>query len=95
MQHTSLSLGAAAVATLVLAGCATNPVTGKRQVMLVSENQELAMGQQADPAVVAQFGLYPDKKIQRFITEKGKAMAAVSHRAELWHAIHHRIGRSH
>ena len=71
------------MATLVLAGCATNPVTGKRQVMLVSENQELAMGQQADPAVVAQFGLYPDKKIQRFITEKGKAMAAVSHRAEL------------
>ena len=67
----------------VLHGCATNPVTGKRQMILVSENQELAMGQQADPAVVAQFGLYPDKKIQRFITDKGKQMAAVSHRPEL------------
>lgn len=68
---------------LTLTGCATNPVTGKRQLILVSENQELAMGQQADPAVVAQFGLYPDKKIQRFITDKGKQMAAVSHRSNL------------
>ncbi len=77
------SLAATALAGLLFAGCATNPVTGKRQVILVSENQELAMGQQADPAVVAQFGLYPDKKVQRFITDKGKAMAAVSHRAGL------------
>ena len=83
MKHVFLLWAAVAVASLVLTGCATNPVTGKRQVMLVSENQELAMGQQADPAVVAQFGLYPDKKIQRFITDKGKAMAAVSHRNEL------------
>ena len=30
-------------------GCAVNPVTGKKEVMLVSEGQELAMGQQSDP----------------------------------------------
>ncbi|WP_400190249.1 M48 family metalloprotease [Hymenobacter sp. B81] len=65
------------------ASCATNPVTGKRQVMLVSEGQELAMGQQSDPAVTAQFGLYPDQKLQNFINEKGKQMGAISHRPEL------------
>lgn len=68
---------------LLAAACATNPVTGKKEVMLVSEGQELAMGQQSDPAVVAQFGLYPDDKLQKFINEKGKQMGAVSHRPEL------------
>ncbi|GAB3238169.1 M48 family metalloprotease [Hymenobacter seoulensis] len=76
-----LALGGTA---LVLAqGCATNPVTGKREVMLVSEGQELAMGQQSDPAVQAQFGVYPDEKMQQFINEKGKKMGAVSHRPTL------------
>ncbi|SFP71912.1 M48 family metalloprotease [Hymenobacter arizonensis] len=76
-----LSVGAAAV--LLLSGCATNPVTGKREVSLVSEGQEVAMGAQSDPAVTAQFGLYEDPKMQKFIDEKGQKMAAVSHRANL------------
>ncbi|KAA9327095.1 M48 family metalloprotease [Hymenobacter busanensis] len=75
--------GFSAAALLIAASCATNPVTGKREVMLVSEGQELAMGQQSDPAVTAQFGLYPDQKLQNFINEKGKQMGAVSHRPEL------------
>ena len=41
------------------------------------------MGAQSDPAVTAQMGLYPDKKIQDFINEKGKKMGAVSHRPTL------------
>ncbi|MBC7866818.1 MAG: M48 family metalloprotease [Gloeobacteraceae cyanobacterium ES-bin-316] len=63
--------------------CARNPVTGKRQVVLMSEAQEIAMGQEADPQIVAQYGLYNDKALQAFITEKGKAMAAISHRPQL------------
>ncbi|MFC6224713.1 M48 family metalloprotease [Hymenobacter artigasi] len=72
-----------AVLLTVLVGCAVNPVTGKKEVMLVSEGQELAMGAESDPAVIAQMGLYPDKKIQAFINEKGKQMGAISHRPEL------------
>ena len=63
--------------------CARNPVTGKRQVVLMSEEQEIAMGKEADPQIVAQFGLYQDQALQAFITEKGKAMAAISHRPNL------------
>lgn len=70
------------VVTLIIA-CARNPVTGKKQVVLISEQQEIAMGQQADPEIVATFGLYPDSAIQRFINEKGKQMAAISHRPAL------------
>jgi len=60
--------------------CARNPVTGKKQVVFMSEAQELAMGKEADPQIIAQFGLYEDKALQDFINEKGKAMAAISHR---------------
>jgi predicted Zn-dependent protease len=49
----------------------------------MSEAQEIAMGQEADPQIVAQYGLYDDKPLQAFITEKGKAMAAISHRPNL------------
>lgn len=63
--------------------CATNPVTGKKQVVLMSEEQELAMGREADPQIVAQFGLYENAALQSFITEKGKAMAAISHRPNI------------
>ena len=51
--------------------------------MLVSESQELAMGQQADPGIVASMGLYQDEKLQAFINEKGKEMGAISHRPDL------------
>ena len=69
--------------SFLLATCARNPVTGKRQVVLMSEAQEIAMGKEADPQIVAQYGLYDDKALQAFITEKGKAMAAISHRPQL------------
>lgn len=72
-----------AVLFLVIGSCAVNPVTGKRELMLVSEEQEIAMGKQYDPAVVAEFGLYPDETLQKFINEKGQKMAAISHRPEL------------
>lgn len=69
--------------SILIITCARNPVTGKRQVVLMSEAQEIAMGQEADPQIVAQYGLYDDKALQAFITEKGKAMAAISHRPQL------------
>ena len=49
----------------------------------MSESQEIAMGQQSDPSIVAQFGLYQDETLQSFIDEKGQEMAVVSHRPNL------------
>src|SRR5690606_13992995 len=63
--------------------CAVNPVTGKKQLVLMSEEQEIAMGLQYDPEVVASFGLYEDARLQQFINEKGKEMGAISHRPGL------------
>jgi predicted Zn-dependent protease len=71
------------LATIVLYACSVNPVTGKKELMLVSEAQELAMGQQSDPSIIANYGLYDDKVMQAFINEKGKEMGAISHRPDI------------
>ncbi|MEZ4985847.1 MAG: M48 family metalloprotease [Saprospiraceae bacterium] len=64
-------------------GCARNPVTGKKQFMLMSESQEQAMGASSDPSIIAEFGLYNDPTLQQFLNKKGQEMAAVSHRSDL------------
>lgn len=66
-----------------LAGCARNPATGHKELMLVSESQEIAMGQQYDSQVVATIGLYPDPALQSYIQTLGKRLAATSERPNL------------
>jgi predicted Zn-dependent protease len=68
---------------LINLSCSRNPVTGKRELMLMSTEQEVAMGREADPQIVAAFGLYDDAELQEFIQEKGRQMAAISHRKDL------------
>jgi predicted Zn-dependent protease len=60
--------------------CAVNPVTGKKELMLLSKDQEVAMGSEADPEIVAAYGLYPSRELQQFITSEGQKMVEVSHR---------------
>jgi predicted Zn-dependent protease len=71
------------LALLVASGCAVNPATGGNQLMLVSEAQEIQMGRQADSAVVASIGLYPDAVWQRYIQQFGARLAATSERPTL------------
>jgi predicted Zn-dependent protease len=71
------------ISITLISSCARNPVTGKREVSFMSESQEIAMGKQYDPSIVAQYGVYENKALQDFITLKGKEMAAISHRPNL------------
>lgn len=66
-----------------LISCAVNPVTGRKQLVFMSEAQEISMGKESDPQITAFFGVYDDPKLQQFITEKGLEMAAISHRPKL------------
>src|SRR6185312_12567020 len=70
-------------ACFTASGCAVNPATGKNQLMLVSEDQEIAMGRQADSAVITSIGLYPDAVWQRYIQQFGARIAATSERPNL------------
>jgi predicted Zn-dependent protease len=64
-------------------GCAVNPATGRSQLMLVSESQEIAMGQQADPGISAMFGIYDDAGLQQYVKRLGDSLAATSERPNL------------
>jgi len=68
---------------LLIISCAVNPVTGKRQLVLMSEAQEVALGIQYDPQVLATFGVYEDPDLQSFIQTKGNEMGLISHRPKL------------
>ncbi len=70
-------------ALVMVPSCAVNPVTGKKQLMLMSESQEIAMGKQYDPQVIATFGEYEDEDLMKFIEEKGTEMGKISHRPNL------------
>jgi len=73
----------AVLAALAAAGCAINPATGKNQLMLVSQDQGIAMGRQADTAIIATIGLYPDAAWQSYIQQFGARLAATSERPDL------------
>jgi predicted Zn-dependent protease len=82
------------IATLLLViSCAVNPVTGKKQLMLMSEAQEIQLGLSYDPQVMATFGAYPDQNLQNFVQSRGVEIGKISHRPNL--EYHVRIVDSH
>jgi predicted Zn-dependent protease len=72
---------------LIVISCAINPVTGKRQLMLMSENQELALGSSYDPQVLATFGEYKNAALSNFVQSQGNQMGKISHRPNLQYHI--------
>jgi predicted Zn-dependent protease len=71
------------VATTAAAGCARNPVTGGLQLALISEAQEIQIGQQASQDVARQIGLVDDPALQNYVQDIGRRMAAISQRPNL------------
>ncbi len=63
--------------------CTTDYVTGKRTFSLVSESQEIEMGKEADPAIVAEYGLYDDADLTAYVGQLGQSLAKVSQRPQL------------
>jgi predicted Zn-dependent protease len=77
------NIAARCAALLFLAACATNPVTGKREIALVSEGQEVQMGQQGAQQVAQEIGLVNDQALQQYLQTIGAALAAKSERPNL------------
>ena len=70
-------------------GCATNPVTGRSQFMLMDEQQEIAIDHQQSPhQFSADYGTVQDKALQDYIQATGKAMAAKTHRPQMPYDFH-------
>ena len=76
----------AAVLAVTIAACATNPATGKKEISLMSEAQEIELGKNMDGEVRREMGTYQDAELQRYVESVGMKLARASQRPNLpWH----------
>ena len=80
---TSWKLPLLAAGFIALGACATNPVTGKRELALISEQQEVQIGKQAAQETEQQMGLVKDSALQQYVSNIGMELAKRSERPEL------------
>lgn len=64
-----------------LLGCATNPATGRRELILIPPNQEIALGIEAAPQFEQEFaGKVPNDALQQYVQSVGQKVAAHAER---------------
>lgn len=68
---------------IVLAACSTNPATGKKEISLISEQGEIALGENTDKEVRAQFGVYVDPVLTGYVERVGAELTPFTHRPHL------------
>ncbi len=68
---------------LCLPSCATNPVTGRQELMLLSEGDEIGLGRRTDAQISRTYGLYKAPDLEAYIQRLGKRVAMGSHRPNL------------
>ena len=74
---------ALAAVCLFASSCAVNPVSGKKELSLFSEQQELALGKQSDAEVRGQYGAYADESLTAYVAAAGGTIARGTHRPNL------------
>ena len=68
---------------IFLANCSVNPVTGKQDFVMISENQEIQMGREYNAQILKQSPKYQDQNLQDYVQSIGESLAAKSHRPNL------------
>ncbi|MBT8123265.1 MAG: M48 family metalloprotease, partial [Gammaproteobacteria bacterium] len=76
-------LGILLLGSLFYSGCATNPVSGKKDFVLMSEAQEINLGKQAHQQVMKQYRPYNDPALQSYVEGLVDELGKKSHRANL------------
>jgi predicted Zn-dependent protease len=65
-------------------GCAFNPVTGKKQLMLISESEEIDLDRENSPhQFSSDYGASQNQSLQSYIASVGKPIAAGTHRPNM------------
>jgi predicted Zn-dependent protease len=83
MNAHTLLLAAALACGLALGGCATNPVSGRTDIVTMSAAQEAEIGRKMHPQVLQQYGRYSDEALQAYVNDTGQRIAAASHLPDL------------
>jgi predicted Zn-dependent protease len=83
MPRRPLTVLAVLYAALAVTGCATNPATGKQDIVLMSESDELKVGQQEHAKIMQQYARYDDEALQDYVNQIGQRIVAASHRPQV------------
>ena len=67
----------------ILGSCAVNPVTGKQDFVMISEEEEIQMGREYNAQILKQYPVYQDQSLQEYVQSIGESLALKSHRPEL------------
>lgn len=67
----------------LLSGCATNPVSGNPNFVVMTEAQEISLGRSADADVRKQYRVYDAPELQDYVNQVGQKLAHNSHRPNL------------
>ncbi|MCA1742589.1 MAG: M48 family metalloprotease [Desulfonatronovibrio sp.] len=79
--------GAAGIS--LAAGCAANPVTGRQELMLMSESQEISIDKQNSPhQISADYGVVRDKALNNYVSHVGQTVVRTSHRPDMPFSFH-------
>ena len=60
---------------LIPLSCAINPATGEREFMLVTEQDEIALGKQADQEVGETYGFYENPPLAEYVNRVGQSIS--------------------
>ncbi|MFC1453864.1 M48 family metalloprotease [Verrucomicrobiota bacterium] len=72
------------IAAALLTGCATNPVSGRSQLMFLSESGEVQIDRENSPhQMSADYGAVQDSELNRYVASVGNQLAAISHRPDM------------
>ena len=66
-----------------LVGCAVNPVTGKQDFVMITEEQEIQMGREYNSQILKMNPVYEDQELQEYVQSIGESLAIKSHRPNL------------
>lgn len=67
----------------LISGCAVNPVSGKQDLVLLSESDEIALGRKTNQEVLQQYTVYDNVALQKYVQDVGTKVAQNSHRNNL------------
>jgi len=75
-------MSASIAGPIFFTGCAVDPVTGEKQLMMVSEQQEIGIDKQQSPfQFSSDYGITQDKKINKYVSKIGKRLLPNVHRS--------------
>jgi len=74
---------AVAACAVLLQSCASNPATGGVDMVMMSEEQEIKIGEENHRKILKTYGPYQNESLQNYVNAVGQSLVSVSERSEL------------